>query len=178
MMTNAELAILALVAEESRYGYEIEQIIEERGMRDWTEIGFSSIYYILKKLEKESFIVSRLVHSKGQGPARKVFSITSEGQKAHTDGALDALSSPRHASTPFLLGLSCYPNIPSEQVGLAVKKYIAALDSRLDQINLRIQQQSPLPPYVEEMFDYSRSMISAERDWMEGFLRKVESGNV
>ena len=51
-MTNAELAILSLVAEQPRHGYEIENVIEQRGMRAWTEIGFSSIYYILKKLEK------------------------------------------------------------------------------------------------------------------------------
>jgi DNA-binding PadR family transcriptional regulator len=48
-MTNAELAILSLVVEKPRHGYQIEQVIEERGMREWTEVGFSSIYYLLKK---------------------------------------------------------------------------------------------------------------------------------
>ena len=43
-MTRADLAVLALVAEEPRYGYQIEGIIAKRGMREWTEIGFSSIY--------------------------------------------------------------------------------------------------------------------------------------
>ena len=42
------------------YRPEIEHVIEERGMRDWTEIGFSSIYYLLKKLEKEGLIAGRL----------------------------------------------------------------------------------------------------------------------
>ncbi|HIP96867.1 MAG TPA: hypothetical protein EYH32_06595 [Anaerolineae bacterium] len=51
-MTNAELAILSLIAEQPRHGYEIEQVIEERRMREWTEIGFTSIYYLLKKLER------------------------------------------------------------------------------------------------------------------------------
>ncbi|MFL7891509.1 MAG: PadR family transcriptional regulator, partial [Anaerolineales bacterium] len=48
-MTNAELAILSLIAEQPRHGYDIEQAIVARGMRDWTEIGFSSIYYLLNK---------------------------------------------------------------------------------------------------------------------------------
>ena len=39
-MTHAEFAILSLIAEAPRHGYEIEQTIEQRGMRDWTEIGF------------------------------------------------------------------------------------------------------------------------------------------
>ena len=40
------------------YGYTIEKIIEERGMRHWTDIGFSSIYYVLKRLESRNLIVS------------------------------------------------------------------------------------------------------------------------
>ncbi|MBN1315338.1 MAG: helix-turn-helix transcriptional regulator, partial [Anaerolineales bacterium] len=71
-MTNAELAILSLIAEQPLHGYEIEQIIKKRGMRNWTEIGFSSIYYLLRKLEREGLISSRL-ENVGRGPARKVF---------------------------------------------------------------------------------------------------------
>jgi hypothetical protein len=59
-MTNAELAILGLIVERPRHGYEIEKVIEERGMREWTEVAFSSIYYILRKLEKKNLIHSRL----------------------------------------------------------------------------------------------------------------------
>ena len=77
-MTNAELAILSLVAEAPRHGYEIEQIIEERGMREWTEIGFSSIYYLLKKLEKVDCVESELILTQGRGKARRVYQITAE----------------------------------------------------------------------------------------------------
>ena len=42
-LTNPECAILGLVAEGPRYGYQIDQIVTARGMRRWTEIGFSSI---------------------------------------------------------------------------------------------------------------------------------------
>ncbi|MDZ4159188.1 MAG: helix-turn-helix transcriptional regulator, partial [Anaerolineaceae bacterium] len=55
-MTNAELAILSLLVERALHGYEIERIIQERGIRDWTEIGFSSIYYLLKKLKNKGLI--------------------------------------------------------------------------------------------------------------------------
>ena len=52
IVTEAELMILGLLAERPRHGYEIEEVIEARGMREWTAIGFSSIYYLLNKLEK------------------------------------------------------------------------------------------------------------------------------
>ena len=59
-MTNPELAILSLIAEKPRHGYDIEQVIEARGMREWTEIGFSSIYYLLNKLEVTWFYSIRI----------------------------------------------------------------------------------------------------------------------
>jgi hypothetical protein len=40
---TVSLAILSLAVEKPRHGYEMEQVIEGRGMREWTEVGFSSI---------------------------------------------------------------------------------------------------------------------------------------
>jgi DNA-binding PadR family transcriptional regulator len=42
-LTDAELTVLGLVAEVPRHGYELEAIVAERGIREWTALGFSSI---------------------------------------------------------------------------------------------------------------------------------------
>jgi DNA-binding PadR family transcriptional regulator len=89
-MTNAELAILSLIVEKPRHGYELEVVIEQRGMREWTEVGFSSIYYLLKKLEKEGLVVGRLEQLPGRGPARKVYQATPAGRAAWQEAAVDA----------------------------------------------------------------------------------------
>ena len=78
-MTNAELAILGLIVEQPRHGYEVEQVIDERGMRDWTEVGFSSIYFLLNKLEKAGSILSHIEPAAGRGPSRKVYHPTQKG---------------------------------------------------------------------------------------------------
>ena len=36
-----EELILGILAEQPRHGYQIEKLIEERGMRKWTDVGFS-----------------------------------------------------------------------------------------------------------------------------------------
>ena len=56
-LTDAELLLLGLVSEMPRHGYELEQVIETRGMREWTQVGFSSIYFVLGKLEKAALEV-------------------------------------------------------------------------------------------------------------------------
>jgi DNA-binding PadR family transcriptional regulator len=177
-MTNAELAILSLIAEQPRYGYEIEQVIEARGMREWTEIGFSSIYYLLNKLEKEGMIESRLQQPAGKGPARKVYTITQLGRQAHIEGAIAALSTPRSGSSSLLLGLSNFPMLPREQVHTALNSYTAQLEDSLIRMLGQAEDQRPMPPFVEAMFEYSQVVAEAELSWIRNFIREVEAGNV
>jgi DNA-binding PadR family transcriptional regulator len=177
-MTNAELAILSLIAEQPRHGYDIEQIIEERGMRDWTEIGFSSIYYLLKKLEKDGMLEGHLQQPGGKGPARKVYSITSDGQHTLAESALAALSTPKSGSRPFLLGLSNLPIIPTEQLLDALNSYATKLEESMQHMGTRAEEQRPQPPFVEAMFDYSRVLAEAELIWIRDFMQEVEAGRV
>ena len=177
-MTNAELAILSLIAEQPRHGYDIEQVIEARGMREWTEIGFSSIYYLLNKLEKDGMIESQLQQPEGRGPARKVYRITQQGRQAQIDGTFAALSTPQSGSTPFLLGLSNYPVLPQEQVLSALYSYAVQLDESLSHMLQRAEKQRPLPPFVEAMFNYSQVLAEAELKWIRIFIQEVEAGNV
>ena len=168
-MTNAELAILSLVAERPRHGYEIEHVIEERGMRDWTEIGFSSIYYLLKKLEKEGLIAGQLEEA-ARGPARKVYSVTQAGHQALRVGLLDALSVPRPRRSPLQLGLANLPGIPPAQVLAALEQYHDALDEKEEYLRVRQENQRPLPYFVDAMFDYSFTLIKPRKHGSPGSL--------
>jgi DNA-binding PadR family transcriptional regulator len=173
-MTNAELAILTLIAEKSRHGYEIEQVIEERGMREWTEIGFSSIYYLLKKLEEKGLIEGRMERQAGQGPARKVFQITSTGLEARRAGVLEALSTPQRAYPLLQLGLANLPGVSHGEAVDALRGYKDNLTERLTYIQRRWEETSPMPHFVEAMFDHSVTLIEAERKWIEEFINKLE----
>lgn len=173
-MTNAELAILTLIAEQPRHGYEIEQVITERGMRDWTEIGFSSIYYILKKLEKDGLIESRTEMVAGRGPARQVYHLTEAGAAACQQALLEALSTPRQPASSLLLGLGNLPGVPAAQAIAALKEHRDTLTQQLAQVQARVEEQRPLPDFVEAMFDYSLAMIEAERAWIADYVKRLE----
>ncbi len=172
-ITNATLAILSLVAEVPRHGYEIEQTIDERGMREWAAIGFSSIYYLLKKLEKSGLIESRLLPAEGRGPARRVYQITSSGGSALTDATLEALSEPRQSYPPILLGVANLPFVSQEQALGALRSYQTGLEKRQEHIGAQAESQRPLPGHVEILFDYSLNMIEAEKHWVENVIQKI-----
>ena len=173
-MTNAELAILSLVAEQSRHGYNIESIIEQRGMREWTEIGFSSIYYLLKKLERLGLVQGSPGGKSGRGPARVVYSITPQGQKTLHGSLLEALAVPQPCYSPFQLGLSCLPMISPEDALAALRQHRESLTDRLQYVRDRWEAQKPLPYFVDAMFDQRLAVISAQLEWLDKFISQME----
>lgn len=176
-MTHAEFAILSLIAEAPRHGYEIEQTIEQRGMRDWTEIGFSSIYYVLKKLEKEALIECRLDQQTGKGPARQVYQITPAGREACLQATMEALATPHRSDTPFQMGLANFPSMSTEQALSALRRHHTALLERGAFVKARWEAQQPVPFFVDAMFEYSLAMMQAERVWLENFINQLEEKN-
>jgi DNA-binding PadR family transcriptional regulator len=173
-MTDAELAILGLVHERERYGYEIEAVIEERGMRDWTAIGFSSIYYALKRLEREGLVRSRLEQGE-RGAARKVYQVTERGRAQLQAETVARLSELRPSASPFLLGIANAPGLPLEEVVPALEAYRQELMSRMGRVNTAWIRQGKghLPALVEAIFDYSTAMLRAEDAWVGELLAKL-----
>jgi DNA-binding PadR family transcriptional regulator len=172
-ISNAELAILSLVAEQSVYGYQIGQIIVERGMREWTEIGFSSIYYLLNKLEKKGWVSSQMQNAIHQGLARRVFSITSDGLKCCQLESLKALSEPRKSSSHFQLGLVNLPLLGNSETLNSLKHYEDTLIHKKQELeHKKFAFGNDIPTHVEILFDYSLHQINAEISWVNNFVQK------
>jgi DNA-binding PadR family transcriptional regulator len=175
-MTNAELAILSLVTEKPRHGYEIDQVIEARGMRAWTDLGFSSIYYLLNKLEQAGMIEATL-ESAGRGPARKVYHTTPTGQAALQTGVREALSTPHNCRPPLQLGLANLPLLPRSEALAALRDHHTGLDRGLAHLQAQRQRQQPLPAHVDAMFEHSIVMIEAELGWLARFIQRMEDAD-
>lgn len=173
-ITEAELVILSLVAEKPVYGYEIDQIIQQRGMREWTAIGFSSIYYLLKKIEDKGWISGKASGSSKQGLQRTIYSITSAGLRTCRDATIQTLSSPRGMPNIFLTALLNLPILSSQQIQDALCKYKQALLLKKNELELKKENQSPsLPLHVNLIFDYSIHAINSDIDWVDNALEKI-----
>jgi DNA-binding PadR family transcriptional regulator len=173
-VTDAELAVLGLVVEKSRHGYEIEQVIAERDMREWTEVGFSSIYYLLKKLEKSGLVRSRTLVDNQYGPARKEYEVTAEGYAAWREAILDVLTNPRPRFDSFQLGLSSLPAVSTTEALIALRIRHEKLTQTLEHIQARrINAQGSAPAHVYAMFDLSIMQLRAEIQWLEHFIERL-----
>lgn len=190
-LTDAELLVLGLVAEMPRHGYELERVIDHRGMREWTQIGFSSIYFVLGKLEKAGLVTAKKASrvrskpatqtkpgsktstaskAKTQSPpspkARKSYALTAAGRKALVAKTLSALKNVRPTYSSVLLGMLHWPVLDRDSALDALHQRGNAVQEELHRLaTIQIEQQ-PLPDYVEALFDFSTGQLKAEAEWI------------
>ena len=172
ILTLSEQILLGLIAETPRHGYALEQIIKERNIRNWTELGFSSIYYLLTKLEAEGAVSSDLTAS------RKTYTITPKGIVALRDATKQTLLALTPHYSPVLVGLANSPLIdPATLIDLITKRK-KAIAQQLQDVQETKQAQEPLPDHVEAIFNYSMRQLAVEAQWCNetiNLLKKEET---
>jgi len=173
-MTEAELTILSLVAEGARYGHEIQQLIDERGLREWLTVGFSSIYYILNKLEQQNLVSSEL-RSEGRTPARKVYRMTEAGRGVLQTAVSDLLRQPRSIGNGFELGLANMYVLKPRQVYKVLSDHQQDLEQRLQAIEQSWQahqrdDEADVAQHISALYTHSIALMQAELDWLTQFV--------
>jgi DNA-binding PadR family transcriptional regulator len=178
---NSELALLTLLVEGPQHGYQLEQVIEGRGLREWTEIGFSSIYYLLNKMQTKHWVTSEMLPEEGK-PARRVYRLTETGLAVTTQAVKQRLSAPRHLSGDFMLGLANQFLIPPDERLAAMQMYRDHLMERYTDVERKWQwaraPESPLTAVVNDLFDHSLKMMAAELAWLDGWIQCNGIGEV
>jgi DNA-binding PadR family transcriptional regulator len=172
--TPAEVAILGLVNEGETHGYGINQTIEERGMRIWTTVGFSSIYAILQRLEKAGLVRSRQNNTE-KLPKRKLYRITSEGKTALRNAVKLYLSEPDRPHFRVDLGVANLYLLPKEEAITCLKAYCADLRDKINALDRRVEEMQPLDLIAEAVFDHALDHRKAELHWAETLLVKYQT---
>ena len=175
MLTQIEVILLALLYEEDRYGYEIESVIEERNMRNWTKIGFSSIYNSLKNLEKKGLIGSKYQDEYGS-PVRKVYFVNDTVKEYVRETIKSMLYSPRRVYSDFSIGMAFSDFLKKEEVSWCLAKYRESLKKRREII---LQNYNKGPDvynkiHVKALFTHPLKLIEAEIEWINEILEEIE----
>lgn len=162
-LTDAKLLVLGLVAEMPRHAYELDSEIERRGMREWTQIGFSSVYFVLGELQRAGYV--RAARPAGV-KARKTFTLTARGRSALVARTLVALREPRATYSSVLLGMLHWSVLDRDDALEALNERGRALAAEIARLAHIQAEQQPLPDFVEAVFDFSIGQVRAEADWV------------
>lgn len=168
--------LLGLVAERSRHGYELEAVIAGRNVREWTALGFSSIYYVLNKLESRGLVSS--VRPGGEGKGRRVYSLTPEGSAACVEGTRAALERVPPLHAPVLIGMANSPLLPAAQLAESLRRRRTVVTERIASVRAARAGEQLSEAFVGAIFDHGIAMLQAELGWIEGTLVAVENSTM
>lgn len=173
-MNDAELTILSLLSEGDRYGHELQQLIEERGIRSWVAIGFSSIYYVLNKLERQQMVSAQL-HQDANGVARKRFHLTSAGRGVLQTAVSDLLRQPRSLGDGFELGLANLHILKPAQVYQMLTHHRSDLAQRIRRVETlhAARQQTRADDPTDSrlaLYAHSLTVMRAQLQWLDDFI--------
>jgi DNA-binding PadR family transcriptional regulator len=174
-ISDLEVAILGLLYEEPQYGYQLEKTIEGWGMRNWTQIGFSSIYYVLKKLEKKEMVESKLEKVNGK-PSRNVFTITELGKRVMQEKLTELLSWNKKIINPFDLGLAYLNYLEPHETIKCLENYLESAQGRIKflESSVKMQEELEAPYYVVALFSRPLATLKTEIEWVEKFIEKIK----
>jgi DNA-binding PadR family transcriptional regulator len=121
-ISNKEMALLGLLSEGPMHAYGIEKEIENRSMREWTEISMSSVYKLLNKLEEDGMIGSE-VRLAPNNVTQRVYDITENGRAALRERIKAFLSEPEHYLHRIDLATSHLDQLSKEEALECLGKY-------------------------------------------------------
>ncbi len=173
-ISNLEASILGLICERSQYGYELEKTIEQRHMRMWTDVAYSSIYYVLKKLESKGYVTSKkeIVENR---PIRKVFSVTPEGRVVMKEKIMEVLVEFEKHVFAIDLGLMNLDLLTLDEVLDCLDKYESDIDQTLEFLECVGEEVAANdgPPNIRALVRKPTYHVNAEREWLKEFRQEI-----
>ncbi len=168
-LDEIELTILSLVAEAPRYEAEIQQVIEQRGLREWLIVGSASVGYVLGLLHRQELIS---VAPGEFDPGRTVYQITDAGRGVLQTAVVDLLRQPRPLAENFAVGLANIGVLKPQLAYRALLQHREALAHRLSIAELfwARRQQDETPEGIRALYTHGIALMQAELDWLDTFI--------
>ncbi|MEW5868356.1 MAG: PadR family transcriptional regulator [Chloroflexota bacterium] len=133
---SIECAILGLLSWRPLTGYDIKKMFAGSAVLYWSGNN-NQIYTTLVKLHEKG-LVTRQVEVQEEGPARRVYSITPEGQ-AQLEACLLTEPEPPQLKNNFLIQLAWADRLSPEELDALLGKYEAEMQVQLSMLQAQEQ---------------------------------------
>ncbi|NVM45271.1 MAG: helix-turn-helix transcriptional regulator [Candidatus Lokiarchaeota archaeon] len=176
VLSHKQFVVLGLIAETPSHAYNINQRIDERGMRDWTAIGKSSIYRILIELENTKLVEyyeDELDHRK-----RKVYTITDYGAKILKEKVYNVIKGFMGKNDEdFYVAFSMLPLLNTDQIIEAFSYSIETMKQHKIELENMLNVNPNFPINVSGLFIHPIKILETDILFMEWVIEKIKEGD-
>lgn len=165
--------VLGLLSEKPMTGYEIKKHVGS-ALRSVTHASYGTLYPTLHRLLKEG-AVHMEEYPQNHRPARKVYQITSRGQRELADW-LQQPAGEDHIRREFLLKLFMATEMSSETIRALLLQRRAATEKTLAHLQQKQAAQNGNTPRNKAwVCEYTIVMCHAELDWLDRLVAQIEA---
>ncbi len=176
VLSHKQFVVLGLIAETPSHAYNINQRIEERGMRDWTAIGKSSIYRIMIELENTKLVEyyeEEVDHRK-----RKVYTITDYGAKILKEKVYNVIKGfIGKNDEDFYVAFSMLPLLNTDQLIKAFSYSIGTMKKHKVELENMLSVNPNFPINVSGLFIHPIKILETDILFMEWVIEKIKEGD-
>ncbi|MFW9951613.1 MAG: PadR family transcriptional regulator [Candidatus Thorarchaeota archaeon] len=175
VINHKQFVILGLIAEEPSHAYSINQKIDERGMRNWTAIGKSSIYRIIQVLENLKLV--EFYEEEVDNRKRKVYALTDDGAKLLKEKVFNVIKEFIGKNDhDFYVAFSMLPILTSERLIEAFSYSIERMKRHKKELERMLKGNPKYPINVSGLFIHPIRILETDILFLEWVLREIKEG--
>ena len=174
-LSHIAFVVLGLVSEHPSHGKDIDKRIEERGMRNWTAIGTSSIYGVLKILKKKNLVESWIEEFDNR--MFKVYQITDKGIEVLKKNIYEILSryDGKHDEN-YYVAFSMLPYLSQEeQIEVFTNSLIKIIKAK-EVLEEMLEKNINYPLNVKGLFIHPIRILETDINFLEWVLEEIKKG--
>ena len=174
------LAVLVLLFEKAMHPYEMAATLKQRGKERSIKLRYGSLYTVIGQLEREGFIEAAGTERDGGRPERTTYRITDAGETEMSSWLRALLAEPVKEYPQFEAALSLLPALPPKDVQLLLAERLGRLEEqeRQMQADLRDAAATNMPALFLVESEYALALVRAERAYVKGLVRGIETGEL
>ncbi len=174
-LSHVAFAVLGLVAEYPCHGKDINRRIEERGMRDWTAIGKSSIYGVLKNLKEKDLVDSWVEEEDNR--IVKMYQITPKGEKVLKSQIYNILNEfVGKNDEDFYMAFSMLPVLTQEEQIVSITNSLKTIKENKKELEQMLNENSKMPLNVRGLFVHPIKILETDIEFLKWVLEEIKEG--
>lgn len=199
-LPSTYLTVLSILGGGAEYGYEVNNIIEQFGYREWVDLRFSSVYKALSELEKRGLVTGTKKDATVK-TSKKTYKLTRKGKILLKNQIKMCLTDPPREKTLFDLGVASMGLLRQDEVLEALYEHRSNLERGLEFLESNVQNFDNIERLrrvapetmvggvsvdefdnmgnigaVKALFDRPAWAVRCKIAWLDLFIKQVEFG--
>ncbi|MBN1214949.1 MAG: PadR family transcriptional regulator [Candidatus Lokiarchaeota archaeon] len=174
-LSHIAFVVLGLISEENSHGKIIDEKIQKRGMRDWTNIGKSSLYGVLKKLESDGLVQSWIEECDNR--MIRVYKITSLGISTLKNKIRNVIYNYKGRNDEdFYVAFSMFPYLSEKEQLLSFSNALERTTIHKKELEDMLKLNRIYPINVTGLFKHPIMVLQTNIEFLKWVIEEIKNG--